>query len=322
MWPFKKNPNECFESWPIVRSKPIGKTYGRSISLLINNWNCHVTTVDVYEDGSIDCWGFVDLALFREKLRAKWVVPRPKTDQSLSVYNFGFTGVQEGAWAQTTRAISKEVELVVRRLNPKMHNLVDMHGSDTEERGNVRYAKLNPSDKKFFRRDETTAIEILAESVPVLRLTHGAFELTRLLIYSDGMCQIGVDRKLTFLRDLHSLFDQAVISNTAPAGSRIVLPGLGEFRATTDFGSVSIHDRLGEVHDKLNVLNERPSVIAICSRLFQEYETEPSQQTLEALRYAYEAVPTHLRPYCGDMDTKDAAIRAVLFAKADENDLA
>lgn len=44
-----------FESWPIVRSRPIGKTYGRAISLFINNWDCQLTTIDVYEDGSIDC---------------------------------------------------------------------------------------------------------------------------------------------------------------------------------------------------------------------------------------------------------------------------
>lgn len=61
-----------FETWLIVRSKPAPKANGRSISLLINNVQCHLTTVDVYEDGSIDCWGFVDRELFKNKVEARW----------------------------------------------------------------------------------------------------------------------------------------------------------------------------------------------------------------------------------------------------------
>src|SRR3954464_1314119 len=101
----------------------------------------------------------------------------------------------------------------------------------------------------------------------------------------------------------------------APAGSRIILPGLGHFRATTDFGSVSVHDRIGELHDKLGKLNGKPSVITVCAKLFEEYEKQPSSQTKEALLKAYEAVPHHLRCYCGDMDTRDTAIRAVLYGE-------
>jgi hypothetical protein len=33
------------------------------------------------------------------------------------------------------------------------------------------------------------------------------------------------------------------------------------------------------------------------------------------LRRSYEAVPEHLRMYCGDMDTKDIPIRMILYGK-------
>jgi hypothetical protein len=129
------------------------------------------------------------------------------------------------------------------------------------------------------------------------------------------MCQVGSDQKLVSIGDLHALYDEGLICNMAPASSRVILPGLGEFRTTADFGYVSVRDRIGEVHDQLNVLNGKPSVVNICVSLFEEYEREPSQQAKEALLHAFEAVPEHLRRYCGDMDTQDTAIRAVLYGE-------
>lgn len=311
MWPFKKK--HTFENWPIVRSRPVGRTYGRSISLFINNWQCHLTTVDVYEDGSIDCWGFVDRDLFRGKLQSRWVVPAPNADQKLSVFNFGFTGVSDGRWLQTSHSIAKEVEFALRALNPEMEDLVDMQGSDTEVRGKVRYAKLGLSDKKPYRRDSIGTTDILGDSVPILRVIGDAFELTRLVIYADGVCQIASDGEFVPIRELAELYESGRICNTAASGSRIVLPGLGEFSTTTDFGSVSRHDRIREIYDKLNELNGKPSIVTTCAKLFERYDQDPSLETKQALLEAYEAVPDHLRCYCGDMDTRDTAIRAVLY---------
>jgi hypothetical protein len=315
MWPFKRVQKTAFESWPIVRTTPVGKTYGRSVSLFINNGACHLTTVDVYADGAIDCWGFVDLALFRDKLRAKWIVPAPKPDQELSVHDFGYTVLKDSVWRQTSRRIEEEVKSIVHALNPEMKDLIDMHGSDVEIHGRVRYAKLGGSDKKLYRSHGAAAEEILGDSVAVLRVAGDSFELTRLIVYADGLCQVGSDQTLLSIGDLPVLYEQNLICNMAPAGNRIILPGLGEFRTATDFGFVTNHDRILEAHDKLNVLNGKPSVIRICASLFEEYERNPSQQAKNALRDAYEAVPQHLRRYCGDMDSQDTAIRTVLYGE-------
>jgi hypothetical protein len=42
------------------------------------------------------------------------------------------------------------------------------------------------------------------------------------------------------------------------------------------------------------------------------YNDNPGQEQRERLRLAYEAVPEHLRMYCGDMDSKDGPIRRIL----------
>jgi hypothetical protein len=320
MWPFRRTKKEDFETWPIVRSKPVGKTYGQALSLFINNGNCHLATVDVYEDGSIDCWGFVDRALFEGKLRANWVVAAPKANQGLSVFNFGLTGVSEGEWLQFPNDISVKVNAVIKALNPGMKGLLDLQGADTEVRGKVRYAKLGLADEKPYRREKHGDRDLLGGSVPVLRRASEGFELTRVTVYEDGMCRLGSKPEAFPVEAVPTLYESGRICNMAPSGSRILLPGLGSFRCTSEFGGVSPHDRIGEIHDKLNELNGQPSVISVCVRLFESYEAEPSPQAMEALREAYEAVPSHLRCYCGDMDTRDGGIRAVLYGDGDEGE--
>jgi hypothetical protein len=315
MWPFAPKRKMTIESWPIVRTKPVKKTYGRSLSIFINNWQCHLTTVDVYEDGSIDCWGFVDRPLFQSKLRSNWVVPAPKPSQVLFVYNFGATHPGEGNWQHTPQDIYQSAEAILQSLNPSMSDLLDMHGSDTEVRGKVRHAKLGLSDKKPYRKDAIRSEDIVGDSVPILRIVGDTYELTRLVVFTDGVCQIGSSPQLIPLDDVQSLYEAKQICNKAPAGSRIVVPNLGSFRNTEDFGSVSVQARIGEIRDKLDVLNGKPSVIRTCIKVFENYTQEPSQQAREALRQAYEAVPEHLRCYCGDMDTKDTAIRTALYKK-------
>lgn len=313
MWPFKRKPSKRFDRWPIVRTKPVQKTYGQAISVFINNGSCHLVTVDVYSDGAIDCWGFVDRALFREKLGSNWVVPAPKAGQDLSVFDFGSTGIERGVWVQTSQSIAHVVESTIRELNPGMKDLLDMHGSDEELRGNVRYAKLGLADEKPFRRDQGGTDDILGKSVPVLRIVEGAFEMTRLTVFADGMCQVGSQGQLVPIHEVQALYDQQQICNKAPRGSKILLPGLGEFYTTTDFGGVTVHDRIGEIADMLNELNGRPGVIKICMERFEAYQRQPSEAAKEQLREAYEAVPGHLRMYCGDMDSKDWPIRAALY---------
>ena len=48
---------------------------------------------------------------------------------------------------------------------------------------------------------------------------------------------------------------------------------------------------------------------------YERYMAEPSSKAMVAFRQKYEAVPEHLRLYCGDMDTKDIPIRMILYGK-------
>ena len=309
-------------SWPIVRTRPNGKHRGRSLSVFINNGQCHLTTVDAYSDGAIDAWGFLDFNLFEKKLKSRWVVTRPRTDQSISVHNFGATKTKDAAWDLSDDHIRSGALETIRSLNPEMKNLVDMRWNDTEMRGKVRYAKMGMSDKKLYRPSADGSEEVLGDFVPTLVHRSDHFELTQLFIFSDRQCRIGVAGILLPMEEALSLYDTGKLTNVTRAGARVQIEGLGEFTCVNDFGGAPSEERKKEVRDLLKTLNGEDSCIGVCVSVFRDYEASPSEQGRDALRAAYEAVPKHLRSFCGDMDTKDWKIRRILypdqFARKDE----
>src|SRR5438132_1444609 len=83
----------------------------------------------VYADGAINCWGFVDVPLFRGKLAEGWVVPRAEVGGILSIHNLGQARVDAAQWDLTPDDIERQVMDALRELNPTLEGLLDMHGT-------------------------------------------------------------------------------------------------------------------------------------------------------------------------------------------------
>lgn len=311
MWPFKRAP-EPFCSWPIVRTKPFGRTYGKAILLFINNWQCHLTTIDVYADGAVDCWGFVDLSGFEHKLHAGWIVAAPKKDQPISVFNLGQATASEGKWYHAPDDIAREVLATVKALNPSLTGLFDIPRHTRAEQSQGRSARIGPADRQPYRSAAPAEGEILGDSVPVFRVHGDQYEIIQLFIFNDGMVRLGTNGPLLSLAGLEEHFHNGELAPLAPPKSRIIIPGLGEFTTSEPFGGPTLPARIAELQDKLIVLNGEPSAVTLCVRAFEAYRQQPSAELKEGLRAAYEKVPEHLRKYCGDQDTKDAVIRRIL----------
>jgi hypothetical protein len=312
MWPFK-HASRSFCSWPIVRTQPFGRTYGKAILLFINNWQCHLTAVDVYADGVVDCWGFVDLIRFEHKLKARWIVAAPKKDQPISVFNLGQATALETKWYHTPEDIAPEVMRTLKTLNPGLTGLFDIQRHTRAEQSQGRSARIGPSDRQPFRSAGPAEREILGDSVPAFRVCEGQYEIIQLFIFSDGMVQLGTNGPLLPLTSLEERFQSGELAPVAPPRSRITIPGLGEFTTGEQLGEPTTAARIAELQDKLKVLNGEPSVVTLCIRAFEDYLQKPSAGLKEGLRLAYEKVPEHLRKYCGNMDTKDTAIRRILL---------
>jgi hypothetical protein len=72
-----------------------------------------------------------------------------------------------------------------------------------------------------------------------------------------------------------------------------------------------------EFHDLHERVHGRPGAIQECMLAFRDYLGGPTTEKWSRLRQKYEAVPVHLRSYCGDMDETDIPIRMVLYGKSE-----
>ena len=58
--------------WNITRTKPDDEHLGKAVPVFINNFSQHYVTINVFADGAVDVWGFLDLELFDKKLQTGW----------------------------------------------------------------------------------------------------------------------------------------------------------------------------------------------------------------------------------------------------------
>lgn len=161
---------------------------------------------------------------------------------------------------------------------------------------------------------------MLGDELPVLEVVAGGLRLRPWLIYADGLTQVGYATELVPIEAVGRMFEEGRLTLSVPAGTWVTLDGLGRFQAGEGYWWIEPRERLREASDLLNQLNGGPGARHLCIEAHRAYEAAPSEEKREVLRKAYEAVPEHLRMYCGDMDSKDGPIRRILGEFGDEDD--
>src|SRR5262249_18311951 len=182
----------------------------------------------------------------------------------------------------------------------------------TETRNGVRYAKLGLANEKPYRKTEQGA-EILGAAVAVFRKAPDGHDLVRWVVYADGQSQLDSAGELVPLREIAQMFAGGLLATAVPNDSWVTIAGLGRFRTGKGYWYVDAGERIREAEDLHAILAGQPGAIQQCIASHKEYDREPTKARREALRQAYEAVPEHLRRYCGDMDSKDGPIRHILY---------
>jgi hypothetical protein len=301
---------EASGAWPVVSTRR--QRRGWCMPTLIKNMQYHYTDLIAFEDGVVDCWEGLDLALFREKLKTGWVATTAPVGAMLSVFNLGCGTVDAFEPLMALSQVEDRVAAAVRDLNPNLAGLVDLNGSTTELRGKVRFAKLPALDGTHYRIAADSS-RILAKQVPVfVRAPGSPLRLTRWFVYADGTSRVGPDGWLVELGAVEEEVLRENIVLSVPDRAWIDLDGLGRAKLSRASWGVDPRERIKEQRDHLAELQGGIGAIRACIEAWEAYGREASPSTLEALRNCYVAVPEHLRMYCGDMDTKDSAIRATL----------
>lgn len=297
---------------------------GFSFPGIIHNGNYFLTEISVYEDGLVDCWGMVDLKLFKKHVKSGWVKPAIPDGAELNIHHLGVVQVLNPNWERNPRQLVKYVNALVTELNPKRRNLFDMYGDATDHSGPVKQAKVMRQNQGPWQYEEPNSFlarTIVGKSKYLFMNHEGKTHLVSISIFQDDTVSIsGLNNPQTMSFDeFAKLFekDTFVVPQT---GQVLNIPGLVEFEAGEVFSFSEVRDHLGEFENMRREVNGQLSLERECARVFEEYNTNPTHDNLEALREAYEAVPNHLRQYCGDMDTKDIPIRIALYGDQEIED--
>lgn len=315
-WKNRKENGPGDFGWKVFRTKPVRESDGFAVPTFIHNGSYHLSKIEVYEDGAIDCWGFLDLDLFRKKAKSGWVATKPTPGERVSIFNLGSAEVVDAKWRCETRNIITAVEAVLRQLNPSQAGLLDMEGDDTEVRNGVRHAKLGLSDSKPCRLGNDNH-RIPGAELPVLQRADGEYVLSQWFLFADGRTRIGNASDWISVEEVESMFEAGQLALSVPDGSWVSIPPFGCFKTKNGYWGVKATERVREGLDEMGKLRGGEGAIHRCIAAHQAYCDDSSDEMRETLRGAYEAVPEHLRMYCGDMDSKDWPIRRILYGEVD-----
>lgn len=287
---------------------------GVSFPAIIHNGSYFLSDLYIYEDGVVDCWGGVDLNLFREKVSSGWVKTSIPNGADLHIDSLGLIRIADAAWAMTPGTLIDRVEKTVTALNPAHVNLYDMQGDETDRSGPIGVQKESRMGQTTWRMtDRASFFPELARGVAKWAFWHldDALHLVQVSLFDDDKVRItGAGRPdwmtLDALRGDERLC-------TATKGDRVEITGLCSFLVDDIHLTVPKEAFLAELVIDRDEAAGRETVMDRTRAAFSRYEKAPSAETLEALRTAYESVPEHLRRFCGDMDTKDIPIRIALY---------
>jgi hypothetical protein len=303
----------------ICRTKEIR---GFTFPGIIHNGGYYFTDLEVFADGLVNCWEMVDFPLFKAKLRKGWVVTSIPDGAVLGIHGIGDVEVAEPEWAHTPDSLVAFVKDMVKALNPRLENLYDCHGRDTEVINGIRYAAVNTDNPRPWKTDEpiTPLVSgLFGHSLRHFQVHNNALHLVTIQLFNDDSALIfgRTERQTLNFDELMKQLENRDLFRFPEPGESVVIDGLVNFKAGNWEYCVEPNQLMAEFHDLHNRAQGKPGAIEECMKAFQQYSTEPTAKTLKTLREKYEAVPEHLRMYCGDMDVKDIPIRMALYGKGE-----
>nr|WP_295868200.1 hypothetical protein [uncultured Chitinophaga sp.] len=290
---------------------------GVSIPAIIHNDSYFFVDLDVYADGRVNCWNFEDMEHFIKDVNRGWVTLSIPDNRNISIHGLGSWAITGGAWLFTPEKFIGYVRELVKTLNPGMLNMYKYHkkvinGVAIGESGNGHLYKENKkSPHDIF--PET----IVGDGLNVFYKLKGDYHLVKLNIFPDQtfqLCRLEMPMELT-TAELEEMIASAVIVTAPPVGARVHIYGLGSFTVKEADYAVDIREKLIEIREIVRGLNGEPSSVQVCREAYQQYIADPTARNKALLKVSYENVPDHHKMYVGDMDTKDIAVRMIIYGE-------
>jgi hypothetical protein len=297
------------------RADPI---HGIALPIFIHNGTYFLETLDIYEDGVVECWEIVRIDDLEDKVMQDWVASEPPIGARVSFHELGSLRLTEAIWNFPRGEIVTRAQALFHHLNPERKALLDLVARyqevAAEEQIDVKQLSLwRPHSDANSYRIGADGAAILGNESLVFSQKDGTFVLTKCFAYQDQRAQIGVEGDLIPLDSLQQQLESGILTTSLPEDVWITIPGLGRLRGEDASWYIDPLERWREIVDQAGVLNGQTDAVEICYRAFLAHQENPTAANLEILRAAYLRVPEHQRRFTQrSMDDKDHNIRRLL----------
>jgi hypothetical protein len=163
---------------------------GIGFPAIVNNFNFYLTTLVVYADGLIDCWGLMDFNEFKRKLNSGWIRINLPPGSKLHILNLGVVSSTEFQQEKNNEDFIKEIQDCILELN----------GEESERQKCIRLFKsyLLTNSPQFLKELKTT-FNNLPQHKRVL--FDYAEEKDSLFILMKSSGKLSVEERKSILRD-------------------------------------------------------------------------------------------------------------------------
>ncbi|RBL90687.1 DUF7638 domain-containing protein [Chitinophaga flava] len=290
---------------------------GLSVPAVIHNGSYFFTDLDIYEDGRVEYWEIEDFEHFKQKMREGWIVTVIPDGSSISIHGLGSWPVTAGSWLFNKKSFVSHAESLIRTLNPRMENIYTYRKKTLNGIGFVESGKGTVYKENKRGPYDLFPEKINGNSENLFYQTTDGYYLVRLVLYPDHtVCLERLETPIQLsMQEFESLVSQGILLSEIPLHAKVHIYGLGSFVAGEADYSVDIDDKLAEIRDTLRQMSGAPSSIALCKQAYEAYIADPTAANKTLLQQHYEAVPEHQRMYVGDMDTKDTAVRMIIYGE-------
>jgi hypothetical protein len=308
-------------SWSIERHERKATLRGRSRAIFLRHQLPQFHRIDVYSDGlikyGIGTQGYDFGSFVKAVHRGAVSTSLGKNDILLfeeRLYGLGSCQVDEFRPLTTPDDLIGWGRDTIDELNPDATDLLDFKGveyedADPRHKGERRFRTVYAAGAQFVRYDDAGDIT-RGEPYRVVVHENGEWRIADWMIYADGSSQLGPTGAVVRFRDIVAHVRAGRVTSSVPDGQWINMDGLGLLKPKRASWWVSPDGLVAEAEDILARVQGQEGVVSRCLKALRAHMGNPSAQTLDALRAAYDVIPTHMREPCLGRD--EHAVRSAL----------
>lgn len=284
---------------------------GVFVPAIIHNHNYHFVDLSVYENGRVDDWNFKDWEHFRNDVKKGWLVCQIPDNESISIFHLGGWRIKNAHWEFDEQSFIRHIENQIKTMNPNWKNIYEYspkfeNGIEIGELGRGTPYKVG-IDNQF----------IEGKSFNLFLKKENGYFLVQVIVFKDSTIRISrIENPFEIsLLEFETMIQNDKILSKIPQNSQVQIYALGRFGVTKEIWAEEIKNILQEIKETIKKMNGEQTFFEICQETLSHYKKNPTAENKEKLKTAYENVPEHLRMYLGDMDSKDAEYRQIIYGK-------